>query len=733
MTTGAGPVEPVDLSVLNVDPLLIIEGACEEVMRGMEAESVDAIVTDPPAGISFMGKSWDHDRGGRQQWVAWMTEVMRECYRVAKPGAHAVVWALPRTSHWTATAIEDAGWDVREVVTHLFGSGFPKSLSVDKAMDRAAGVQREDKFEGSFDRRAGPTGNKKCDTCGKWLVSGTPCQCPRPQDEPQTDLAKKWQGWGTALKPAAEFWIVARKPLIGTAVNVVKVVELSLRERGVGEIRWTASPVEPAAQLGRQATSYRTSGTQTASGSVGRANDLATPLIENATEMPSDLLAESGPLRTQTESEKCASALTQNSEPKSSMPMAENAPAAANASATSSPSITSAAAEQSTDERRGARSTLPSVAPDSRRVIESFAGIATGLTGSMAHVLIERLENGSFVWPDNLPRQVAGGPLTVAANVERFGTGALNIDGTRIGVDPSDPLRTAVHVGGTPGDGGKTMGSNWARAGENTPMWSGKGRWPANAVLSHSEGCEKRGTRKVRGHRGYPNGPGGSSSQFSQKGTPTTRDKPWSGITDAEVAAWDCEPECAVRLLDEQSGTLQSGDGTGSVRGEHPSPIVYGEYAGGTPLVTYGDRGGASRFFATFGRDPLPIEQDATRFMYTAKASGDDRSPTLTKDDRVRIRELRSKNESLPPELEAKIGKHPTTKPVDLMKWLLTLVMPPRTADYVPIALDPFAGSGTTGQAALALGYRCVLIEREAEYVRGIRSWRGAMQVGLGL
>ena len=75
---------------------------------------VDAIVTDPPAGISFMGKSWDADKGGRDAWIAWLAEILRECLRVAKPGAHMFCWALPRTSHWTATAIEDAGWGIRD-------------------------------------------------------------------------------------------------------------------------------------------------------------------------------------------------------------------------------------------------------------------------------------------------------------------------------------------------------------------------------------------------------------------------------------------------------------------------------------------------------------------------------------------------------------------------------------------------------------------------------------------
>jgi hypothetical protein len=105
---------------------VIHTGDCVTVMRTMESESIDAIVTDPPAGIAFMSKHWDRDKGGRTQWVAWMTEVMVECHRLLKPGGYAVVWSLPRTCHWTAWAMEDAGFIIRDQLAHIFASGFPK-------------------------------------------------------------------------------------------------------------------------------------------------------------------------------------------------------------------------------------------------------------------------------------------------------------------------------------------------------------------------------------------------------------------------------------------------------------------------------------------------------------------------------------------------------------------------------------------------------------------------------
>ena len=184
-------------------------GDCLEVLATLPDCSVDAIVTDPPAGIAFMGKDWDKDKGGKAEWIDWMFEVALQCRRVIKPGGHALVWAIPRTSHWTGDAWEEAGWQVRDKIYHVFGSGFPKSLDVSKAIDKAAGVEREryarPAFGGTFSDDNGST-------------YGTAIS-----DTPATPEAKQWAGWGTALKPAAEEWWLFRRPLEGTvAANVLK-------------------------------------------------------------------------------------------------------------------------------------------------------------------------------------------------------------------------------------------------------------------------------------------------------------------------------------------------------------------------------------------------------------------------------------------------------------------------------------------------------------------------------
>jgi DNA modification methylase len=149
----------------------IHNGDCLEVLRTLPDSSVDACVTDPPYGLAFMGKRWDYDVPAVEVW--------QEVLRVLKPGGHLLAFAGTRTQHRMAVRIEDAGFEIRDMIAWVYGSGFPKSLDVSKAIDNAAGEE--------------------------------------------TEAAKQWAGWGTALKPALEPITVARAPLSGTvAANVLE-------------------------------------------------------------------------------------------------------------------------------------------------------------------------------------------------------------------------------------------------------------------------------------------------------------------------------------------------------------------------------------------------------------------------------------------------------------------------------------------------------------------------------
>lgn len=187
-------------------------GDCLEVLRGMPADSIDSIVTDPPYGLRFMGKKWDYDVPSVEIW--------NECLRVLKPGGHLLAFASARTYHHMAVGIETAGFEIRDQIMWVFGSGFPKSLDVSKAIDKAAGAERE-----IVGRKTGRAATPVTDFRGGNLIGAKGRLDTSAITAPATDDAAHWEGWGTALKPAHEPICVARKPLdkgLTVAANVLK-------------------------------------------------------------------------------------------------------------------------------------------------------------------------------------------------------------------------------------------------------------------------------------------------------------------------------------------------------------------------------------------------------------------------------------------------------------------------------------------------------------------------------
>ena len=110
----------------------VVEGDSADVTRSLPDARFDALVTDPPSGIAFMGAAWDRDKGGRLQWAAWLAGILSDARRATRDGGRAIVWSLPRTSHWTGCAVEDAGWLIETTIAHLFGTGWPKGKAQTK-------------------------------------------------------------------------------------------------------------------------------------------------------------------------------------------------------------------------------------------------------------------------------------------------------------------------------------------------------------------------------------------------------------------------------------------------------------------------------------------------------------------------------------------------------------------------------------------------------------------------
>ena len=193
----------------------LYQGDCLEILPTLAAESVDSVICDPPYGLGFMGRDWDHGVPGEHFW--------REALRVAKPGAHLLAFGGTRTFHRLAVAIEDAGWEIRDTIMWVYGSGFPKSLDVSKMIDKAAGAVREVVGQNAYAARRPRKEYEHQQKWGSTLGGADTANITAPATAAATAAAAQWDGWGTALKPAWEPIIVARKPLIGTvAENVLQ-------------------------------------------------------------------------------------------------------------------------------------------------------------------------------------------------------------------------------------------------------------------------------------------------------------------------------------------------------------------------------------------------------------------------------------------------------------------------------------------------------------------------------
>jgi len=186
----------------------LLKGNNLELLPTLADNSIDAIVTDPPYELGFMGKKWD------STGIAYSVELWRECLRVLKPGGHLLAFSGSRTYHRMTVAIEDAGFEIRDMISWISNKTFPKSLNIGKAIDKAAGAER---------KVIGQRTDGMSETAMKPDKGWNPNSMTNVIDitAPATPEAQKWEGWGTALKPTVEPIVMARKPLIGTVAENV--------------------------------------------------------------------------------------------------------------------------------------------------------------------------------------------------------------------------------------------------------------------------------------------------------------------------------------------------------------------------------------------------------------------------------------------------------------------------------------------------------------------------------
>jgi site-specific DNA-methyltransferase (adenine-specific) len=643
----------------------IIQADVLDALRQMPDASADAVLTDPPYGLGTHEPTVEEivayltgarlDTGGdfmSKKWELPSVEVWRELMRVLRPGAHVLAFGGTRTFDLLAVGLRAAGFERRDCCSWMYSSGFPKSLDVSKAIDGAAGVERE-----VIGEKVTPDGKpysaRRPNSEGQYLddeshisMSGATRHDSRLTAPASPDSAR-FEGWGTALKPAWEPVLLVRKPIEDT-------VAANALAHGTGGLNIDGTRISYVSDADRESLAAGVEAIRERGG-----------VMNNSWKNSSDL--------------------------------------------------------------SGANPASPLGRWPANVVLSHSLGCKKISETEVQAPVINRFTDGMKPFGGG-----AGHPY------EQSGGGTETIPVYEC--EPDCPVRLLNE-----------------QSGSGAPQ----GRWPANVVLSHSEGCRRVGTKTVHGKQqsaGTVGGYGGSSSGQYEKGTGRT-----GGIVgdEEEIEAWECVPDCPVRLLDEQSGDRPSG--SGDKHNRKPSSFMAStnyESLKGTSVG--GDSGGASRFFATFPADGA----EETRFRYVPKASRAEREfgcehlPARTAVEAV-DREPDSAGAKNPRagagrgagavrERCAKCGipvgsacherqrvpcvdggehepvvvgrgemvhnHHPCLKPIALARWLATLLLPPPLNRPRRI-LVPFSGSGSEMIGAIRAGFEEVIgVERERDY-----------------
>ena len=262
-----------DKGVYKVGDQYVVCGDCVEILRSFPDNSIDSIVCDPPYGIGFMGKDWDHSVP-TEEWA-------RECFRVLKPGGHIVAFGATRAIHRMVCALEDEGFEIRDMINWLYFSGFPKSMDISKQIDKMKGVERE-VIGYKKHARDGDVSNQnwvKKDYTRK--DSMTPSRGLSLETKPATEEAQYWEGWGTALKPAQEPAILCRKPIekgLNVTENVLKWgtggINIDACRFEYGDPCWVGSQDKPSDVANPSFSNDSFLGEKKRDGSISSAHDL---------------------------------------------------------------------------------------------------------------------------------------------------------------------------------------------------------------------------------------------------------------------------------------------------------------------------------------------------------------------------------------------------------------------------------------------------------------------------
>lgn len=746
----------------------IVLGSSPKPLKYVKDNTIDSLVTDPPAGIAFMGKEWDRPDGisgsfgqdvsdtisARNAFVSSLTSILKEAFRVLKPGGHALIWALPRTSHWTGLAVEDAGFEIRDAVQHVFGclSSDTEVIADGKWIPYTQVQIGQNAL--CFDLK---TGTYRWDTINEVLTYDYCDTAFRIVSDSTDQIVSKnhrcivEQDGETVFRLAESLARErqARVPVLEDLQGLLKT--LPMPHKGTGSTQALLREEVPVHLSKTKSVSEKTS-----------------PSLRNLQEKVQSSRGPGNRKTAQTEgsgTSQTPRSLTQLQEQSNAVPIQLGSQEVRSTRFTKT---TVARIEPIYYEGKVWCLRVPTGAFVARRNGKVFVTGNNGFPKSMnigkaidkvkckkrkvigvdperAGRLVNQtgkyrtksgwsagnrsanitapasreaalfdgwgtaLKPASEVWI--LARKPLDG--TVAKNVLEWGTGGINIDGCRISTQ--DNLNGGAYSGGERPK--SAMGLKGEAGGTSSMLEEGggrldpskykqpSGRWPANFLLSHHPDCELVGVKKVKakqltaGKRTVKWGVGEGGCSY-KKGTGAKFATP-DGKDVAPI--WNCVEGCPVRMMDEQSGCLKSG----AMQLGQPRKKSKGKggYHGGMPdtasTVSYlGDSGGASRFF--YQAKPSTREKNAgCKGLFWREKKGH-----LIRISKKKYKKLKKAGEKV---LRGNV--HPTIKGVQLMRYLCRMITP-----LGGVVLDMFNGSGTTGCAAVQEGFRYIGIEREKAY-----------------
>jgi hypothetical protein len=777
----------------------------------------------------FMGKDWDGSG------IAFSVDLWREAYRVLKPGGHLLSFGGTRRYHRMVSAIEDAGFEIRDCIQWIMGSGFPKSLNVGKTIDKMAGAERE--VVGS---KVGQPGYSLVDNSkdernayGRFVDAEAECAVTAPA----TEAAKQWEGWGTALKPAHEPIVLARKPLSESSV-ARQVLATSTGALNIDGCR--VQSAAPHGQDGRQTfdgfsqnREVYGDGLNQQKSPKNESGRWPSNLLLSHTSLPVYRLAGKIPLDIQryiegyfhgyirvqalrqtkgtpavrgtTEDVLQSGVLKRSAQRETQERMGRDIVLELRRDVSGNPSL----GEEWPQEvlQQGLPKPLPNETERRRRPEIREASISGEQAQDIRVTQEETPRANGGESPGLERRDVSPGglPECVGSHPDGGRQDSSRTNAGQVGLRQGAPVDNGAALGETAHEGRNRTSQERRQAGQPTresglngteaPLSDTPANGQAHSAVRSGErslevlacdipesflayfaptgedlGCEATGgVRRVKGTNRPGQEPFNSheiyGAHVAENGNhPSTYTNP-DGTE--EVAEYRCVEGCPVRLMDEQSGQSKSPD----------KPVTQGKRATGSgwdrPVnnrhtakgVGFGDAGGASRFFKTFDggygardgdnvspeastadySDGLQDGQELSRlrqpvspakqlagftlepgFKYVAKSSRRERNVGLESSHEVatphgtRLRDIEDADWS-----KRNGNHHPTVKPIALMRYLCKLITPPGGT-----VLDPFAGSGSTGCAAVQEGFNFVGIEKESEYAeiarRRIAYWSQA-------